>query len=86
MSSISGALTAGALAQAGIFTAVVNRISGDDANSYVFAIAGLGLVITAIKAPEGVTGLARSWGNSLARRAPSVVGGSTDTSRPSVAP
>lgn len=86
VSSISGALTAGALAQAGIFTAVVNRISGDDANSYVFAIAGLGLVITAITAPEGVTGLARSWGNSLRRRAPSVVGASTDTSRPSVRP
>jgi ABC-type branched-subunit amino acid transport system permease subunit len=68
VSSVSGALVAGALAQAGIYTAFMNRLSGGDANTYVFAISGLALIVTAITAPEGITGLIRSAGSRLARR------------------
>lgn len=60
VSSLAGALVAGALAQAGIATAVANDLSGGDANAYVFAISGLALIVTAIHAPEGLTGLFRS--------------------------
>jgi ABC-type branched-subunit amino acid transport system permease subunit len=60
VSSVSGALVAGALAQAGIFTAFTNDLTGGDANTYVFAISGLALIVTAITAPEGITGLVRS--------------------------
>lgn len=60
VSSLSGAVLAGALAQAGISTAVANDLSGGDANAYVFAISGLALIVTAINAPEGLMGLVRS--------------------------
>ena len=59
VSSIAGALVAAALAQSGIVTAVANERSGGDANPYVFAISGLALIVTAIAAPEGLTGLMR---------------------------
>jgi branched-subunit amino acid ABC-type transport system permease component len=59
VSSVSGALVAGALAQAGIYTAFTNDITGGDANPYVFALSGLALIITAITAPEGMTGVVR---------------------------
>ena len=64
VSSVGGALLAGALTQAGIVTAVSNHLSGGDANPYVFAISGIALILTAIAAPEGLTGLVR---NGLAR-------------------
>ncbi|MGN6695108.1 MAG: ABC transporter permease [Aquihabitans sp.] len=60
VSSVGGALVAGALAQAGIYTAFMNDLTGGDANTYVFAISGLALIVTAITAPEGITGLVRS--------------------------
>lgn len=59
ISSIGGALVAGLLAQAGLFTVVVDGGTGGGAGRYVFAISGLALIVTAITAPEGVTGLAR---------------------------
>jgi ABC-type branched-subunit amino acid transport system permease subunit len=58
VSSIGGALLAGALAQAGILTTALGGGSGE-ADTYVFAISGLALIVTAITAPEGLTGLVR---------------------------
>ena len=69
VSSVGGALVAGALAQAGISTAFMNDLTGGDANTYVFAISGLALIVTAITAPEGITGLVRSAAGRR-RRAP----------------
>jgi branched-subunit amino acid ABC-type transport system permease component len=59
VSSISGALVAGALTQAGIFTALTSDLAGGSADDYVFAISGVLLIVTAITAPEGITGLWR---------------------------
>jgi branched-subunit amino acid ABC-type transport system permease component len=69
VSSVGGALVAGALAQAGIYTAVTNDLTGGDANPYVFALSGLALIVTAITAPEGMTGVVRSAATRLRRRA-----------------
>ena len=60
VSSVGGALVAAALTQAGIATALSDHLTGGDANTYVFAISGLALIVTAITAPEGITGLVRS--------------------------
>ncbi len=68
VSSVGGALVAAALTQAGIFTAAMNDLSGGDANPYVFAISGIALIVTAIAAPEGITGVVRS---AVARLRPS---------------
>ena len=68
VSSVGGALVAGALAQAGIYTAFVNGVTGGDANTYVFAISGIALIVTAITAPEGITGVVRSVAVSLRRK------------------
>jgi len=68
VSSVGGALVAGALAQAGIYTAFMNDLSGGDANTYVFAISGLALIVTAITAPEGITGLVRKAAARATRR------------------
>ena len=70
VSSVGGALVAGALAQAGIYTAFMNDLTGGDANTYVFAISGLALIVTAITAPEGITGLVRSAASRLRQRTP----------------
>ena len=59
VSSVGGALVAGVLAQAGIAVAVIDDLSGAEANTYVFAISGLALIAAAIWAPEGLTGLVR---------------------------
>jgi branched-chain amino acid transport system permease protein len=69
VSSVSGALVAGALAQAGIYTAFVNDLTGGDADTYVFALSGLALIVTAINAPEGITGVARSLAGRVRPRA-----------------
>lgn len=60
ISSISGALLAGLLAQSGLITTVVDGWSGGGAGKYVFVVSGLSLIITAIAAPEGITGLVRA--------------------------
>jgi branched-subunit amino acid ABC-type transport system permease component len=70
VSSVGGALVAGALAQAGIYTAFMNDLTGGDANTYVFAVSGLALIMTAITAPEGITGLVRSAAARLGRGTP----------------
>ena len=44
-----------------------NDITGGDANTYVFAISGLALIVTAIAAPEGITGLVRTGVARLGR-------------------
>lgn len=59
VSSVGGALLAGALAQAGIVTVLAGG-SDSSANTYVFAISGLALIVMAIAAPQGITGLVRS--------------------------
>ena len=73
VSSIGGALLAGALAQAGVLTTFMNAQTSGVAGDYVFAISGLSLIITAILAPEGLTGLWRGAVHRLLdrRRAPS---------------
>jgi len=60
VSSVGGALLAGALAQGGIITTMNSQQSGSDTDTYVFAISGVALILTAIFAPEGLTGLARN--------------------------
>lgn len=68
VSSIGGALLAGALAQAGIVTALLEERSGGDSDPYVFAISGVALIVTAIAAPEGLTGLFRTrWAKVVGR-------------------
>ncbi|HRW38368.1 MAG: ABC transporter permease [Acidimicrobiales bacterium] len=65
VSSVGGALLAGALAQAGIVTTLLSSKGGGDADTYVFAISGIALILTAIFAPEGITGLVRDRVASL---------------------
>ena len=65
---------AGALAQAGIFTTFMNDLSGGDANRYVFAISGCALIVTAIHAPEGLTGTGAPAGPTSRRRAVGAIG------------
>jgi branched-subunit amino acid ABC-type transport system permease component len=69
VSSIGGALLAGALAQAGIITTLTSSRTGTDADTYVFAISGIALIVTAIFAPEGLTGLVRNQWHRLRRPA-----------------
>lgn len=59
VSSISGALVAGVLTQAGLLTTVSRELSGGDANEYVYALSGIALILTAILAPDGLSGIAR---------------------------
>ncbi len=57
ISSISGAILAGLMTQAGLITTLS---SGDGAPSdYVYVTSGLLLIVVAIAAPEGLTGLAQ---------------------------
>lgn len=59
VASIGGALVAGLLTQAGLVTVLTTELSGGDVGKYVFATSGIALILTAIFAPEGLTGLAR---------------------------
>lgn len=59
VASISGALVAGLLAQAGVITTLSSELSGGDVQRYVFASSGIALILTAIFAPDGLTGLVR---------------------------
>lgn len=68
ISSIGGALLAGALAQAGLLTTVLNGWTEERAGKYVFAVSGLSLIITALTAPEGITGQWRALGRWVAGR------------------
>lgn len=68
VSSISGALVAGSLAQAGIVTTLASGSSGGSADEYMFAISGLALIVAAIAAPEGITGLWRGQYANVSQR------------------
>ena len=68
VSSIGGALVAAALAQAGLFTTFMNAQTDGAAGDYVFAISGLSLIVTAIVAPEGLTGVWRRQYHRLRAR------------------
>lgn len=59
VSSIGGALVAGAMTQSGLITTVTDTWSGGASGKYVFALSGIALIVTAIAAPEGLTGLMR---------------------------
>jgi ABC-type branched-subunit amino acid transport system permease subunit len=59
VASIGGALVAGLLAQAGVITTLGAEVSGGDVGRYVFAMSGIALIVTAIFAPDGLTGLFR---------------------------
>jgi branched-subunit amino acid ABC-type transport system permease component len=68
ISSIGGALLAGLLAQAGLLTAAMDRATDGIAGRYVFAVSGLLLVVTAITAPDGITGQWRSIARAVGAR------------------
>ncbi len=68
VASISGAVLAGLLAQAGLLTTLAERGGADSADRYVYALSGLALVVVAIVAPDGLAGWARAV---VARTAPS---------------
>ncbi|MEO6627968.1 MAG: ABC transporter permease [Aquihabitans sp.] len=72
ISSISGAILAGLLAQAGLITALTGGTDGSS-GQYTFIISGMALVIIAVVAPEGITGVVRKQlarvGRILGRRA-----------------
>ena len=58
---------AGLLAQAGLLTTLSSDLSDGDVGRYVFATSGIALILTAILAPDGVTGLVR---RGLSRQRP----------------
>lgn len=58
ISSMSGALLAGLITQAGLLTTLVDEWSGGQSGDYVYVTSGLVLVAVALTAPEGLTGLA----------------------------
>jgi branched-chain amino acid transport system permease protein len=68
VSSLAGALVAATLAQSGIVTTGLNTLGDGQAGDYVFALAGIGLVVVAVVAPAGLTGLARDGAARLAAR------------------
>ena len=69
ISSISGALLAGVLAQAGLLTVVLNGQTGGNTGSYVFAASGLMLMTAAVLAPAGITGVVRQQYANMIDRA-----------------
>lgn len=60
ITSVSGALLAGVLTQAGIAATLGSKLSGTKEPTSVAALAGLLLILTAILAPAGITGAART--------------------------
>jgi ABC-type branched-subunit amino acid transport system permease subunit len=76
VASIGGALVAGLLAQAGLVTTLSAELSGGDVDRYVFATSGIALILTAIFAPDGITGLLR---RRPRRTADAVSGSGTDS-------
>lgn len=57
ISSISGALLAGLLTQAGLVTTWRDGGSSGTSAAYAYVVSGLALIVVAILAPEGLTGL-----------------------------
>lgn len=66
ISSVSGAILAGLLAQSGLLTTVSGSWNDGRSDQYVFVTSGVALVVIAVLAPEGLTGVVR---HRLARRA-----------------
>jgi ABC-type branched-subunit amino acid transport system permease subunit len=69
VSAIAGALVAGALTSSGIVTTLMDGGGEGKASTYSYAVSGLGLIVVAIVAPEGLTGLARRHLGRLRRAA-----------------
>ena len=59
ITSVSGALIAGVIAQAGLFTTFTGKLGDGGSDKYVFIISGLMLIVTAVLAPEGISGVVR---------------------------
>jgi ABC-type branched-subunit amino acid transport system permease subunit len=59
VSAIAGALVAGALASSGIVTTLLDGGQEGKASTYSYAVSGLALIVVAIVAPEGITGVVR---------------------------
>lgn len=57
--SLAGALVAAALSQSGIVTTALDNFGGGESGDYVFALTGIALVVVAVLAPDGLTGVAR---------------------------
>jgi ABC-type branched-subunit amino acid transport system permease subunit len=70
VASIGGALVAGLLAQAGLVTTLSADLSGGEVGRYVFATSGIALILTAIFAPDGLTGLVHRAAGRLRPTAP----------------
>lgn len=68
VSAIAGALVAGALASSGIVTTLLDGGQEGKASTYSYAVSGLGLILVAILAPEGITGLVRKQLAKVRRR------------------
>lgn len=66
ISGVSGAILAGLLAQSGLLTTVSGTWNDGRSDQYVFVTSGVALVVIAVLAPEGLTGVVR---NGLARAA-----------------
>jgi branched-chain amino acid transport system permease protein len=60
VSSLGGALLAATLAQAGVVTTALNQLGDGEPGRYVFALSGIGLMLVAVLAPAGLTGLVRT--------------------------
>jgi branched-chain amino acid transport system permease protein len=78
ITSVSGAILAGLMAQAGLLTKLGGG-EGSAVERYTFIVSGLALIVVAILAPEGITGIVRDridrLGALAARRRPDVTSG-----------
>ena len=81
VASVGGALVAGLLTQAGVITTLSTDLSGGDVGQYVFATSGIALILTAIFAPVGLTGL----GRAAVQRLRPATGGAPSEAAPSEA-
>jgi ABC-type branched-subunit amino acid transport system ATPase component/branched-subunit amino acid ABC-type transport system permease component len=62
ITSVSGAMVAGVLAQSGIFVVFSDKyLSFLSLGSWYAVIAGIGLIFTVVKSPEGIVGPAHRW-------------------------
>ncbi|NLA34686.1 MAG: ABC transporter permease [Actinobacteria bacterium] len=70
ISSVSGAILAGVMAKAGLMTTATAKLGDGGSDKYVFIISGLSLVVVAVLAPEGITGVVRNRITALTARRP----------------
>jgi branched-chain amino acid transport system permease protein len=69
VASLAGALVAAALSQSGVVTTALDQVGGGESGDYVFALTGLGLIVVAVMAPDGVTGVVRrGWARMVPAR------------------